>query len=300
MLVNGVKKTSTAYNRAVDNVVAIYTKEEKMISPDNFQSNRIASESKGVDVSTIQGVIDWSEVNVDFAMIKATQGQGESASTRLLKRFTDSRFMYNITHCQCERGVYHYLTAQTKEAAIEEIDYFCNAIKPYKAHINLWAAVDVESKYLDGISKAELTAIVKTALDRVAYHGFKPMLYTNPSFLKYRFEPNAFDNYPIWLAHWGVKTPLSVPNLQIWQYGTTTVPGIAKACDGNIGYFGTAKNEATNLYKVGGKYTIKATDKYTTGKAVPASIVGKQYTISKINNTQTAILLKEINSWVKI
>lgn len=31
---------------------------------------------KGIDVSTLQGVIDWSRVSTDFAMIKATQGRG--------------------------------------------------------------------------------------------------------------------------------------------------------------------------------------------------------------------------------
>ena len=254
--------------------------------------------TKGIDVSTLQGAVDWDKINVDFAMIKATQGQGEGAATRLLKRFTDSRFKYNITHCRCKCGVYHYLTARTKEAAIEEIDYYCTAIKPYKARISLWAAVDVESKYLDGLGRTELTAIVRTALERVAYHGFKPMLYTNPNFLKYRFEPNAFDDYPIWLAHWGVKTPMHVPNLQIWQYGTTTVPGIAKACDGNIGYFGTTVSKPINPYKPGDKYTLGEGDVYTNGVSVPKAYWGRTYTVDGVK--PNAVLLKEIISWVKV
>ena len=32
---------------------------------------------KGIDVSALQGNIDWSRVPADFAMIKATQGRGE-------------------------------------------------------------------------------------------------------------------------------------------------------------------------------------------------------------------------------
>ena len=37
---------------------------------------------KGIDVSTLQGVIDWQTAgkNIDFAMIKATQGRGEGAA----------------------------------------------------------------------------------------------------------------------------------------------------------------------------------------------------------------------------
>lgn len=36
---------------------------------------------KGIDVSTLQGVIDWARVGVDFAMIKATQGRDDTLYT---------------------------------------------------------------------------------------------------------------------------------------------------------------------------------------------------------------------------
>lgn len=251
---------------------------------------------KGIDVSTLQGVIDWQTAggSLDFAMIKATQGRGEGAATRLLKRFTDSRFKYNIVHCRCPRGVYHYLTARTKEEAIEEIDYFCKVIAPYKAHISLWAAVDVESVYLNGLGRTELTAVVRTALNRVEWNSFKPMLYTNPNFLKYRFEANAFNDCPIWLAHWGVKTPMSVPNLQIWQYGAGSCLGVKTKVDLNAGYF----DQPVKAYAPDDKYTIQPGDRYTNGKPVPSAYWGKTYTVWQVK--PGAVLLKEIVSWVEV
>ena len=75
---------------------------------------------KGIDVSTLQGVIDWSRISADFAMIKATQGRGEGTATRLLSRFTDSKFKTNIVNCRCPCGVYHYFTAQDKQTATSE------------------------------------------------------------------------------------------------------------------------------------------------------------------------------------
>ena len=113
----------------------------------------------------------------------------------------------------------------------------------------LWAALDVESFYLNGLGKTELTAIVRRALDRIASHGYKPMLYTNPNYLKYRFLPHAFDAYDIWLAHWGVKTPYTVPRLKIWQYGVGSCPGVKTKVDLDIGYF--EQNDTT--YSVGDK-----------------------------------------------
>lgn len=248
---------------------------------------------KGIDVSALQGNIDWAKVPADFAMIKATQGRGEGAATRLLSRFTDSKFKRNIANCPVPCGVYHYFTAQDKAKATAEADYFCSIIEPYCNHIRLWAALDVESYYLDGLGKTELTAIVRTALERIETRGYKPMLYTNPNYLKYRFEPGAFNDTDIWLAHWGVAKPMSVPNLQIWQYGTTTVSGISTSVDADYGYFVLDEN-----YKVGDKYTIRAGDRYTNGVSVPSRLVGKEYTIMQVRDGK--ILLGEISSWVKI
>ena len=247
---------------------------------------------KGIDVSTLQGVIDWTKVSTDFAMIKATQGRGQGAVTRLLSRFTDSKFKTNITKCPVPCGVYHYFTAQDKAKATAEADYFCSIIEPYRDSIKLWAALDVESFYLDGLGKTELTAIVRTALERIETRGFKPMLYTNPNYLKYRFEPHAFDEYDIWLAHYGVKTPYSVPSMKIWQYGTTRTDGISTDVDADYGYFGL------ETYRVGDKYTIRAGDRYSNGVAVPARLIGKAYTIMQVR--EGMILLGEISSWVKV
>ena len=251
---------------------------------------------KGIDVSTLQGNIDWTKVSADFAMIKATQGRGEGAATRLLPRFTDSKFKRNITNARCPCGVYHYFTAQDKQKAITEVDYFCSVIEPYRANIKLWAALDVESFYLDGLGKFELTAIVMTALERIETRGFKPMLYTNPNFLKYRFEPGAFNDTDIWLAHWGVSKPYFVPNLMIWQYGTTRTDGISTDVDANYGYFDLATDKP--VYRVGDKYTIRAGDHYTNGVSVPARLIGKSYTIMQVREDR--ILLGEISSWVKV
>lgn len=58
------------------------------------------STSNGIDVYTGQGVIDWQRVadsGISFAMIKASQGRGETSATKNLRNFTDSRFARNIT-----------------------------------------------------------------------------------------------------------------------------------------------------------------------------------------------------------
>lgn len=264
---------------------------------------------KGIDVSTLQGLISWTRVKadgVDFAMIKATQGRGETAATKGLRVFTDSQFATNIRAAhnaglQC--GVYHYFTATTDAEAEYEAEYFIEAIEPYKQYIDLWAAVDVESEpYLGKVGKTTLTSATKTFMDYVKKKGFKPMLYTNPNYLKYRFTPNAFKYDDIWLAHWGVKKPMSVPNTQIWQYGLGRVNGINTDVDMNEGYFDdgqyqdSTKSEPSQ-YKVGDKYTVKKGDKYTNGKSADG-VAGETYTITRVEPGK--ILVQPINSWIKV
>lgn len=256
----------------------------------------------GIDVYTGQGVIDWRRVadsGIGFAMIKASQGRGETKATKNLRSFTDSKFAYNITEASktnMKLGVWHWLTARSVTEAEEEADYFLKVIAPYRSKITLWAAADVESEtYLSDIGKAELTQITRTFLNRLSKNGYRPMLYTNPNFIKYRFEPNAFSDTDIWLAHYNVSRPMSVPNLKIWQHSAGRVAGIKTAVDLDTGYFDAPEKTAC---KVGGKYTIKVGDTYSTGKAVPARLVGTVCTISQVRTDR--ILLREISSWVKI
>lgn len=261
---------------------------------------------KGIDVSTLQGIINWNKVKaagIEFAMIKATHGRGEGATTKNLRVFTDSKFATNIKNAHnagIPCGVYHYFTAQSDSEAIYEAKYFINAIKPYKQYIDLWCAVDVESEpYLKNVDSKTLTSATKKFMDYVEDAGYKTILYTNPNYLKYRFTPNAFNDCDIWLAHWGVAKPMSVPNTKIWQYGAGRISGINTQVDMNEGYFDSDVNTPQNIvYKAGDKYTVKADDRYSTGASVPQRIVGKTYTIAQVKEDR--ILLKEIMSWVMI
>ena len=252
----------------------------------------------GIDVYTGQGIIDWRTVALTqgFAMIKASQGRGETRATEHLRIFTDSKFVRNITEASKTRmklGVWHWMTARSVAEASYEADYFIETISPYRDKITLWAAADVESdRYLGDLGKSELTEITRAFLERIQRAGYRSMLYTNPNFLKYRFTKNAFNDTDIWLAHYGVKKPMQVPHLKIWQHSAGRVPGIGTDVDLDTGYFDSTP------YSVGEKYTIRFGDLYSNGFPIPARLVGKVCTISKVKPDR--ILLQEILSWVKI
>lgn len=192
---------------------------------------------RGIDVSTYQGVVDWAKVKadgIDFAIIKATQGRSETGTYR---NFTDSQFVRNIVGAHqagVRCGVYHYLTAQTVSEAMEEAELFLSAVAPYRNIIDLWAVVDVESKHLP-VNKTLLTQIVNTFCSRIVSAGYRPMVYTNPDFLKNRL--NDISYWDLWLALWRNKANVPAlsdfPNMRVWQWGAEVVDGVTGKVDAN-------------------------------------------------------------------
>ena len=193
----------------------------------------------GIDVSYAQGRVDWAGAaaeGVQFAMIKASQG-------RLLADpdggpFTDSCFVRNVreaTAAGIPVGVYHYLCASSVAEAEAEADYFLAAITPYRKQITLWAVCDAEEeKYLPR-DRETLGAVVEAFLNRVAAAGFRPMLYSNPSFLTYRLPDMR--RYDLWLAYWGTTEARALAyDPKIWQYGTDSIANL-RVVDVNRGYF---------------------------------------------------------------
>lgn len=257
---------------------------------------------QGIDVSAIQGYIDWAKVkadDVDFAVVKATQGRGESALTKWMSTIKDSKFVTNILGASMnnlDTSVYHYLTATDTETALREADFFLSTIEPYHSKIKSYAAVDVESKYLNGLTPNQLATVVEAFIQQVYQAGYQPLVYTNPNFLRYRL-PSSFQlEHDIWLAHWGVATPYKVPYLSMWQYGAGYVDGISGMVDLDVGYYEI--REVKKVYRIGDKYTLKEGDVYSTGVKVPSRLVGRTYVITQVKEDR--ILLGSIASWVKI
>lgn len=200
----------------------------------------MAKKIKGIDVSTFQGNIDWKKVKasgVDCAVIKAGQGRSETSSAY---KFTDGKFALNINGAAAAGiayiGVYYYFTAKNDAEAKAEAAHYLSIISPYKSKINLFAAVDVESKHLSGMTKAALTSAVNTFYKVVEGGGFKCAVYTNPDFIKNRFTLDG--SHRLWLALWrpAALVPSGYTNMCMWQWGASAVAGIVGDVDSNI-YF---------------------------------------------------------------
>lgn len=269
---------------------------------------------KGIDVAYAQGVINWSAVyasGVRFAMVKATQGRAVSSNSYL---FTDRQFANNIFGASdngLRVGVYHYLTAKTVKEAQTEAEHFCRTIEPYRARIDLWAAVDVEEKKYLPKNKKLLTEIVNAFTAYVAAEGYRPMIYTNRDFFQSYLNYGSLSHKTVWRAHWvssGYRTfdnvdPDDTPtdyadDMQIWQFGIGAkgaVKGVNAAIDLNYGYFDDVQTKPpvilpdTEDFAVGDTVKVRTGKNYLYGSTKKFTLWFRQYEVLSVRGDRVVI-----------
>jgi len=177
--------------------------------------------ARGVDVSHYQGRVDWGaveEAGVGFAFLKATEGAS----------YTDPTFRRHwaaLGETRILRGAYHRFKP-TRDAAAQAAHFL--AVVPVREG-DLPPVLDVEAT--DGVSDARLIRSVRTWLDIVERRtGVRPIVYTKPGFRRAHLG-TALDDYPLWIAEYGVESP-SHARWTFWQHSERgRVPGIEKIVD---------------------------------------------------------------------
>jgi lysozyme len=177
--------------------------------------------ARGVDVSHYQGHVDWSaveEAGVGFAFLKATEGA----------TYTDPTFRRHwaaLGETRILRGAYHRFKP-TRDAAAQA-EHFLAVVSVREG--DLPPVLDVEAT--DGVSDARLIRSVRTWLSVVERRtGVRPIVYTKPGFRRAHLG-TALDDYPLWIAEYGVSEP-SHARWTFWQHSERgRVPGIEKIVD---------------------------------------------------------------------
>jgi lysozyme len=177
--------------------------------------------AKGLDVSNLQGTIDWQAVKAAgyrFVWIKAGEGD-----------WKDPQFMRNVAGAWAaglKVGAYHFLRPKPGRNGEQEAEYFIARLK--EAGLgkgDLLPAADVEATKLgEDATRAYAWQFVR----KLRAVGYKPCLYTYPSFLGAHWG-DIFRSTPLWLADY--DGPLNIPTpwkrVVAHQYTSKgSVPGI--------------------------------------------------------------------------
>jgi lysozyme len=194
---------------------------------------------QGIDVSKIQGDIDWSAVansGVKFAWIKATEGVD----------YVDQRFQANWKGAKAAgvlRGAYHVV--DWCHSPNEQMAWFEKNIPADPDALS--PALDPGDMYKCGRSPVQpgVIADMKVMLESMEHYFDKPpIIYTPPSLHGAILSVGAFRDYPIWLLRWS-EVPPSIGNgyrpWYLWQYTEQgVVDGIHHPVDRNA-FYGTSQ-----------------------------------------------------------
>ncbi|MDR1755312.1 MAG: glycoside hydrolase family 25 protein [Eubacterium sp.] len=176
-----------------------------------------AVEIRGIDVSYVQGEIDWEKVSqsdAEFAIIRAGRGAVDGKPMK-----EDDYFRKNIegaTSNGLDVGVYFYSYANTIEEARQEAEFFVGLIDGYE--ITYPVILDMEEE-IEDLNVGQATEMVEAFFEVLMENNYFPMLYSFKSWFETYLDMKVLDNYAIWLAQLGEVTYQG--GYYIWQYSHT-------------------------------------------------------------------------------
>lgn len=195
---------------------------------------------KGIDVSYANGSINWQKVSgeVDFAILRSSFGSEMPSQV-------DNCYEQNASGCVANGvpfGIYHFAYFVDEATAKAEADFAIHMAERYRPHVRM-IALDIEEdseRYAQSCGKSpDWTACAKVFLERVKAAGYQPVLYTNYSWMTYRFDYSQLRQYPLWLASPGAsaEVPARYPNIALWQNSWTGhFAGISGDVDTDVCY----------------------------------------------------------------
>ena len=148
----------------------------------------------GIDVSKHQGVIDWSKVKTDFAILRA--GFGRYTSQK------DPQFEQNYAGAKAAGipvGAYWYSYAKSAEEACEEAKACLQVLRGKQFEFPIY--FDIEDSTQASLGKAVLTAMCEAFCDTLEKAGYYVGVYASTYWFTHKLDhARLASRYTIWLA----------------------------------------------------------------------------------------------------
>lgn len=265
---------------------------------------------KGIDISrhnTIRSFPAIKSQGVEFCVIRAGYGTA-----------VDAKFEAHIKaakDCGMLVGAYWFCYALDVADARREAEVCAETLRGHQLELPVFYDFEYDTERYAAKTQVKYTTklrtdIIETFCTEITKHGYKAGVYTNPDYWLYKLNSDRLAKWALWIAAYrqsdckasfATTSPSDLPaaygNAIIWQFGKCKFTKAVGDVDINYGY-GIKSPVPAKTYKVGDTYTVKAGDVYTTGRKVPARVVGKTYTVRQVRSG--AVLLAEINSWVTV
>lgn len=196
-------------------------------------------------------------------------------------------------------GFYIWDQSMNEAEAREQADWMVGLIKPlpvsYPLYIDSEYANQKHDGRADGISKEQRTKNIIAFCERIKELGYTPGVYASDSWFKSMVDFNQLENYEIWCARYSTNAP-TISKYEMWQYGSTNVPGSKNPIDINRLYKDYSTNNATPSTPAAKFYnTVTASSLNVRNKP---STLGKVVDIIHVGNKLNIYALQ--NNWCKI
>lgn len=265
---------------------------------------------RGIDISkhnTIRSFPALRAEGIEFCIVRA--GYGTSVDAKFAAHIKAAK------DCGMLVGAYWFCYARDTVEARREAEVCANTLTGYKLDLPVFYDFEYDTERYAAKTQVKYTTksrtdIIETFCAEITRRGYKAGVYTNPDYWLYKLNSDRLSKYALWIASYKSKDgkatfdtvlPTDLPpafqNAMLWQFGMCKMPKAVGYVDIDYGY-GIKPPAPKKTYKVGDKCTIKPGDRYTTGRKVPARLVGKTYTVWQTK--PGAVLLKEIVSWVEV
>ncbi len=182
---------------------------------------------EGIDVSAYQGYIDYERVRnagIEVVYIKSSEGT----------TLEDPYFRTNYDNAKANSlkvGFYHFIRARNEEEARNEAEFFARVISGTNPDCRL--AMDFE--VFGDLSVEEINRISFAFLQRIQEITKKEcVIYSDAYNAKNTFSRELAQNYPLWIAEYGVETPIDNGKWEYWVGFQYTDAGRIDGIEGNV------------------------------------------------------------------
>jgi GH25 family lysozyme M1 (1,4-beta-N-acetylmuramidase) len=208
---------------------------------------------EGVDVSSHQGTVNWSQVaaaGCKFAMVKSTEGN----------YYTDSYYTPDMTNAKAA-GLYvagYHFAIPNVGTAVSQADYAMGAGSYTPDGHTLPMMLDMEydpNRSSDGanncynLTPSQMVSWISAFDNRVQnVTGQQPIIYTNADWWNTcTGNSTAFSSSQLWVASWSTpspKLPAGWTDWMFWQFTDQgTVSGISAPGNTDVDYFNSNRVE---------------------------------------------------------
>lgn len=158
----------------------------------------------GVDISSWQSTLNLADLNVDFAILKLSEG----------RTWADPSFDAFYTQAKVPVGAYVFSRATTVQSAEQEAEKALSLL--HGRPVPLGVYLDVEAREQLALPDNQLTAVIAAFCNVIRQGGYKVGVYGSAGQLWNRVSPLDLGDVYVWIAQWSSNPPKQ--ECDIWQY----------------------------------------------------------------------------------